>query len=283
MAEHWDLRVVTAMKNPAYVLGHSDYELERLARQERLIGGATLEYFKNAGIGLSMRVLDVGSGTGAVAFHAAALVGRSGEVIGTDRASEAIATANKNAAAFSLPHVSFRQGNPVEMNFDGPFDAVVGRYVLMFQADQSDMLRRLAKLLKPRGIIVFHEPDWSFTRSDPASPLYDRCCAWIANTFESAGTSSNMSARLHHAFLGAGLSPPTMQMQTVIGNGVSAAEWVRSVAELVIVLAPAMERQGIATLAEIGRETLVERLAEDVAKHRSMIIGRAEIGAWTRT
>ena len=91
-----------------------------------------------------------------------------------------------------------------------------------------------------------------------------------------------MSTRLRHAFLGAGLSPPNMQMQAVIGDAMSAAEWLRAVAELVIVLAPTMERQGIASLAEIGRETLVERLVEDVSKHRSMIVGRAEIGAWTR-
>jgi ubiquinone/menaquinone biosynthesis C-methylase UbiE len=179
------------MKNPAYVLGHSKFELERLARQERLIGKTTREYFKNAGIGPGMRVLDVGSGTGAVAFHAADLVGRSGEVIGTDLAPEAVATANKNAVEFAFPHVYFRQGNPVEMSFDQPFDAIVGRYVLLFQADQSDMLRRLAKLLKPGGIIVFHEPDWSFVRSDPVAPVYDRCCAWIIDTFEAVGTSSN--------------------------------------------------------------------------------------------
>src|SRR5262245_28376034 len=121
------------MKNPAYVLGHSGFELERLARQERLIGKMTHEYFTNAGIGRGMRVLDVGSGTGAVAFHAAELIGRSGEVIGTDLAPEAVATANKNAAELALPHVSFRQGNPVEMSFDQPFDAIVGRYVLLFQ------------------------------------------------------------------------------------------------------------------------------------------------------
>jgi ubiquinone/menaquinone biosynthesis C-methylase UbiE len=90
------------MKNPPYVLGHTAFELERLARQERLIGKMTRECFANAGIGRGMRALDVGSGTGAVAFHAAELVGRSGEVIGTDLAPEAVATANKSAAELGL-------------------------------------------------------------------------------------------------------------------------------------------------------------------------------------
>jgi hypothetical protein len=87
---------------------------------------------------------------------------------------------------------------------------------------------------------------------------------------------------LRDAFLDAGLSSPAMQMQAIIGDAVSAAEWLRAIAELIIVLAPTMERQGIASLSEIAGETLVERLVEDVSKHHSMIVGRAEIGAWAR-
>ena len=228
------------MTNPAYVLGHSSFEFERLARQERLIGRVTREYFQAAGITPGMHVLDVGSGTGVVAFHAAELVGSSGQVIGTDLAPAAIAAASEAASSRGLAQVSFRQGNPAEMTFERPFDAVVGRYVLMFQADPGDMLRRLVKHLRPGGIIVFHEPDWSFMRSNPIAPTYDRCGRWIIECFDRVGTSTNMSAKLHRAFLSAGLAPPTMRMQAVIGDAISAAEWLRAVAELTIVLAPTM-------------------------------------------
>src|SRR4030095_16923311 len=131
--------------NPAYVLGHSAFELERLARQERLIGLATRDYFQSAGIAPGMRVLDVGSGTGVVAFLAAELVGPSGEVVGTDLAPTAVATANEAAAALRLARVVFREGDPADMEFERPFDAIVGRYVLWCQADPSTMLRKLAK------------------------------------------------------------------------------------------------------------------------------------------
>ena len=62
----------------AYVLGHSDRELERLRRQAQLIDPITLQFLTEAGIGNGMRVLDVGSGAGDVAFLAANLVGRAG-------------------------------------------------------------------------------------------------------------------------------------------------------------------------------------------------------------
>jgi len=270
------------MPRPAYVLGHSPFELERLARQERLIGGATHEYFQGAGIMAGMRVLDVGSGPGASAFHAAELVGPSGQVIGTDLSPTAVAAASEAAAARGFEHVSFRQGDPTEMNFERPFDAIVGRYVLLFQEDAGHMLRRLARHLRPDGIIAFHEPDWSFLRSEPAAPTYDRCCRWIVETFERANTSTMMNAKLRRAFIGAGLGSPTMQMRTVIGDAASAAEWLRAVAEIAIVLAPTMEHQGIATLAEIDGETLADRIIRDVAENHSTIVGRAEVGAWLR-
>ena len=272
----------TAMANPAYVLGHSAFELERLARQERLIGSMTREYFVGAGITPGMRVLDVGSGAGAVAFLAAELVGPTGEVIGTDLASAAIAVARRAAADRALSQVSFREGNPAEMEFERPFDAIVGRYVLMFQADASSLLRQLTRHLRPDGVIVFHESEWRSVRSDPVAPTYERCCRWIIDTLDRVGTSPNMSTKLHRAFLSAGLPSPTMRMQAHIGDAISAREWLRHVAELAIVLAPTMEEQGVATQVEIGSDTLIDRVIQDVEAHRSIVIGRAEIGAWVR-
>lgn len=89
-----------------------------------------------------------------------------------------------------------------------------------------------------------------------------------------------MSAKLHRAFLSAGLAPPTMRMQAVIGDAISAADWLRAVAELTITLAPTMDREGVASLAEIDGDTLVQRVIKDVAERRSMVVGRAKIGAW---
>ena len=135
-----------------------------------------------------MRVLDVGSGTGAVAFLAADLVGPTGEVIGTDLDRRPLRRQARPPAR-ALSQVSFREGDPAEMAFDRTFDAIVGRYVLMFQADASRWLRRLAGHLRPGGVIVFHEPDWSCGRSDPVAPTYDRCCRWVIDALDRAGTS----------------------------------------------------------------------------------------------
>ena len=49
-----------------------------------------------------------------------------------------------------------------------------------------------------------------------------------------------------------------------------------------MVLAPTMEQHGLVTLAEMECETLIDRVIHDVSAQDSVVIGRAEIGAWTR-
>ena len=265
-----------------YVLGHSDRELERLSRQARLVGPITREFFIDAGIVPGMRILDVGSGSGDVAFLAADLAGDKGSVVGVDRAPAAIETARRRAELRLLRNVSFREGNPAEMTFEESFDAVVGRYVLLFQADAAQMLRGLNRCLQPGGVIVFHEPDWSVVRSFPPAPTYDRCCRWIIEAAKLGGSNWNMADKLHGVFLAAGLPAPTMRMKTFIGGGTEVGEWLRGVAELADTLLPAMEKFGVASAAEVDLATLAERMTREVAQTNSVIVGRSEIGAWSR-
>ena len=270
------------MNNPAYVLGHSDREISRLKVQARLLEPATRQFFREAGIVAGMRVLDIGSGAGDVAFLAADLVGASGEVVGSDTAAAAVLAATRGADDRGLRNVSFREGNAAHMIFDRPFDAAVGRYVLLFQANPVEMLRRIARLVRAGGLVVFHEPDWVSARSIPPAPTYDRCCGWIRDTFQLAGTDSDMAGKLYTIFMSAGLQAPSMRMSTFIGGGPACSDFLQAVADLIDILLPTMERQGITTASEVAVATLAERLRQEVTANASVIIGRSEVGAWTR-
>jgi ubiquinone/menaquinone biosynthesis C-methylase UbiE len=98
--------------------GHSGRELERGTGRARLIDAITRRFFLEAGIVPGMRVLDVGTGAGDVAFVAAELVGDAGAVVGVDRSTVALDTARLRAAERSLRNVSFREGDPSMMMFD---------------------------------------------------------------------------------------------------------------------------------------------------------------------
>jgi SAM-dependent methyltransferase len=147
-----------ASKSADYVLGHADAELARLSTQARVVDPITRRMLVDAGIETGMRVLDVGSGAGDVAWLIAEVVGSGGEVVGCDRAEVAVATARRRAVERGLANVSFLKGDPGTLDFRRPFDAVVGRYVLMFQADPAVLLRGVARAVRRGGLIAFHEP-----------------------------------------------------------------------------------------------------------------------------
>jgi len=56
-----------------YALGHSGREIGRLNEQARIFEPFTLRMLEQAGLSYGMRVLDVGSGAGDVAFLCAPL------------------------------------------------------------------------------------------------------------------------------------------------------------------------------------------------------------------
>jgi ubiquinone/menaquinone biosynthesis C-methylase UbiE len=72
------------------------------------------------------------SGVGDVAFVAAELVGPTGEVVGIDRSPEPVAKSNLRAQQQGCSNVRFVGGDIHDTGPDGPFDAIVGRLVLMY-------------------------------------------------------------------------------------------------------------------------------------------------------
>lgn len=265
-----------------YALGHSDAELARLTIQARLIDPITRRFFSEAGIVPGMRVLDVGSGAGDVAILVRALVGSTGEVVGIDKAAAGLRVARARTAELGLHNVSFQEGDLIEMTFAHSFDAIVGRYVLQHTANPVAALRKLARHLRPGGIVVFHELDWDGVRSVPAAPTHDQCCRWCRQTLELLGTETRMGSKLYAAFVEAGLPAPLMHLEAVMAGGVNSADRLYLAAELARTLLPAMEKLGVATASDLNLETLAARMQNEVITNGSSIMGHWQIGAWSR-
>jgi len=89
---------------------------------------------RDAGIAAGQRMLDVGCGSGSVTRLAAELVGESGLAVRIDRSAQVLATARCHVADLNLQQASFVECGLAAFDAGEPFDAVIGRFVLVHQA-----------------------------------------------------------------------------------------------------------------------------------------------------
>ena len=87
--------------------------------------------------------------------------------------------------------------------------------------------------------------------------------------------------KLYSLYQAAGIEAPTMRFHAIIG-GAKALDEVHLDADQAVVLADDIVRLGVTTAIELQAETLVERIIDEMAVTQSVIVGRAEIGAWSR-
>jgi ubiquinone/menaquinone biosynthesis C-methylase UbiE len=270
--------------DPAYALTRSQDEYERLSRQAAFLGRTTERLFRAAGLEPGMRVLDVGTGAGDVAFLAAEIVGSEGQVIGVDVDGSALAVARGRARSLGLQNVTFVENDARTGEFGADFDAAVGRLVLMYWGDPAEALRRIAARVRPGGVVAFQEFDLdpaTISRSFPDETLWNETSQLIIETFARAGMHMRMGRQLYGAFLAAGLPTPEMRDEAVAGGGpgFDGYAWIVGVARG---LAPLMAKLAVADVDKLGLETLTDRVRDHSVAAGAVVWTPSLVGAYAR-
>ena len=268
----------------AYVLGHSDYEHQRLMTQARMMRPWTTRFFRAAGLTEGMSVLDAGSGLGDVALLVADIVGSGGRVLGVERDAATTEKARRRAASEDCSGlVGFQVADLDDFDSETQFDALVGRFVLQYQPDPAATLRRLTRFVRPGGIVVFHDMD--FSNQNPTWPpcwMWDECYVLLTKLFQAAGTPPDFGRRLTRTFLDAGLPWPTLETAGLSGGAPGSAlfSWLSTA---MLAVEPQLRKAGIELPAGVTfDDTLAERLEKAVLEQGSQILGPIQYGAWTR-
>jgi ubiquinone/menaquinone biosynthesis C-methylase UbiE len=270
------------VNNPAspYALGSTDSEHGRLIRQAARLAPCTERFFREAGIGTGHRVLDLGSGVGDVAMLLAQIVGSSGEVVGVERDPRSIARARARVLEAGLRNVSFTQSDVSQVASNKPFDAVVGRFILMWLRDPASVLRQLSLLVRPGGLVAFQEPSWAPVFALSAHlPLWSTAASLMCETFRHTGANPEMGPALYRIFQEAGLPAPTMQMEVPLGDD---SDFIRWMYDVMCSLRPQIPQLNL-SLEKLGDfDRLLERLQAEVAASNGVASWMAVVGAWAR-
>jgi SAM-dependent methyltransferase len=101
------------------------------------------------------QVLDLGTGTAAVAIEAAPMVRPDGSVTAVDISPEMLLLARRRVSDAGLHNVAFREGRaeaiPAE---DGAFDVVLASLSLMYVIDRATAASEIRRVLRPGGRLV---------------------------------------------------------------------------------------------------------------------------------
>ena len=255
----------TSNRDATYTLGRTSHETTRLIEQSRIYGPSTERLCKRAGISAGMRVLEIGSGAGDVALMLAKRVGPTGQVIGVDVNAEILDTARQRATEAGIQNVEFIASDARDLVFSDTFDAIVGRFVLMYMAHPAEAFATLMMHLKPGGIAAFQEPEYTLYPAvqHPDTPLMNQLIRWILDVFVHSGAHLDMGVGLYRAFVEAGLPPPTMHLESPIG---AAKTWAgyRYMATIFQSLLPLLEKYDLATAEEVGVDTLAGRIRQEI-------------------
>ncbi|MFI5320594.1 MAG: class I SAM-dependent methyltransferase, partial [Myxococcota bacterium] len=110
-----------------------------------------------------LRVLDLGTGTGALARERA---GAGWDVVAVDHSPRMLEAAREKLAAAGAERVELRAGDATALPLaNGEVDAALAHMVLQYLASPADAIGEMARVVKPGGSVVAidfvkHEREW---------------------------------------------------------------------------------------------------------------------------
>ncbi|WP_024658746.1 class I SAM-dependent methyltransferase [Pseudomonas syringae USA007] len=266
-----------------YLLGDSPQELKRLTLQARPLRPITARLLSESGLAKGMRVLDLGCGPGDVAILAATIVGSSGEVVGIDCSEEAVALATYRASLSGLQQIKFQTCDIYDFLDISLFDFVIGRYVMVHQADPTAFLRKSASLVRPGGVLALHEVLLSepLMDSSPKLPLLSDAGRWILTALQAGMPNHSCAERMIEHFFEAGLPQPQLSCERPIGGGEDSLlyGWTSETLKSIF---PHLIRMGLVSPETEDLNTFERRLKEQALSARSQILGPTQITAWVK-
>jgi ubiquinone/menaquinone biosynthesis C-methylase UbiE len=272
----------SAPKASDYAMGSTDRERQRLMQQGAVLRGFLASAFRAAGISPGMRVLDLGCGVGDVAMLAADLIGPTGSVVGIDRDVASVAWANKRVSEAGYANIRFQATEFHDFADSRPFDALVGRFILLYLPDPLATLRHLSQQLRSGAVIAFMEPDFTVDANVfPEMREFKDCGRWVSEALRHSGARIDMGMRLYATYRDAGFVKTATEVTHLSGCGCT-REMADFFAETIRSILPKIIQYGITTAEEVQIDTLADRMHAAGRATDPQWVGTRYISAWAR-
>lgn len=162
------------------------------------------------------------------------------------------------------------------------FDALVGRFILMYLPDPAATLRHLAGSLRSGAAVAFMEPNLTIRSAMfPHIPLVGQCEDWSREAFRRTGARTDMGMHLFATYRDAGFVGTATSVSHLSGCGVK-REMVEFFVEGIQSQLPKLEEYGIATREEVEIDTLADHIEAAGRAADPQWVSARYIAAWAR-
>jgi SAM-dependent methyltransferase len=179
---------------------------ERLRILARVLRPTTTALFDRLGIAAGVTCLDAGCGGGDVSLDLASRVGPQGRVVGVDLDATKLALARQEAAEAGLATVEFRALDIRTEEVGATFHVVYARFLLSHLADPASAVGALVRHLRPGGLLVVEDVDFSGSFTYPDCQEYRRYCELYCAVVRRRGGDPDIGPRLPLLLADAGLA-----------------------------------------------------------------------------
>lgn len=191
--------------NTGYLLGDSPAELRHLAAQAEVYAPEARELLARIGLRQGAHAIDIGCGVLGILRELADRVGPGGRVVGLDREPAMVRLARALAADQGLA-AEVVQADAAGTGLEtGSFDLVHARTVLLTVTDPEAIVREMARLARPGGIVALQEPDSASWVCDPPHPAWDPLRDAVTGNHRDAGLEFGIGRRAGRLLRDAGL------------------------------------------------------------------------------
>jgi SAM-dependent methyltransferase len=177
---------------------------ERLDILARVCAPGTTALLDRVGISAGDRCLDLGCGGGHVTRELAVRAGEKGFVLGIDLDATVLELARQDLKAAGITGVELRRADATDLR-EGDYDVAYARFLLSHVAEPARLVQSMADALKPGGVAILEDVDFTGYFCEPPSRAHDRWVELYRETVRRRGGNADLGPKLPALLQRAGL------------------------------------------------------------------------------